>query len=1093
MRARWSTLLALGGAPLVAARRSALPRPNLPSLLAVAFALLLPALLRPSPASAQQLDPSHLQQLRYRFIGPGGNRVSAVVGEPGNPNVYYVGAASGGVWKSTDAGAHWWPVFDSTDVQSIGSIAIDPGRPHTVWVGTGEPFIRSNVSLGDGIYRSTDGGRTWSHLGLEATGRIGRIVIDPRDPDRVYACAMGRGYGDQPERGVYRTEDGGRTWTKVLFVDEHTGCSGLALDPHDPDVLFAGMWQFVIHTWGQNSGGPGSGVFVTRDGGDHWSRLGPQDGLPPSPVGKIDVAVARSDPARVYALIETGGKGSLWRSDDGGRRWRIVSWNRLIDERPHYYTRMLVAPDDAGTVWFPSNYMYVTHDGGETIQRVPWGGDDHDMWADPHDPRRMMIGYDGGVMISVDRGRSWNPIVLPIGQMYHVAVDDRVPYFVYSNMQDDGSVRGPSNSLTGGGISSAIWTTTAGCESGFTWPDTVSGRWVWGGCYSGEVERFDLKTGHRQSVSPWPDKSLDSPAKVLRYRWNWTQPIALSPEDPSHVYVGSQVVHETTDGGRSWKVISPDLTLDDTSRMGSSGGLTPDNLGVEYGGTLFAIAESPLEAGVIWAGSNDGLVHVTRDGGAHWTNVTPDIPDLPPWGTISNIDPSLHQKGKAYISVDFHQVDDRRPYIYETDDYGKSWKKLSGGIPASPLSYVHVVREDPVRAGLLYAGTEDALYVSPDDGAHWTRLMSGLPPAPVTWLTVQSHFHDLVVATKGRGLYILDDISPLEQLTPAVLASRAHLFRPRDAYRFRTVSTPRGVPNDRSRGRNPPYGADLDYFLKSKAKGPVRVTITDDSGRVVRRLTGRGEAGIDRVWWDLRYPPTDEVELRTTPAAHPHIWEEKRFRGKKTREIYHWGIEPPKRGPLVNPGTYTVTVVADGDTLTAPLTVLKDPNTAGTLDDVRAQTKLWKAVYDDIDAVVSMINRTEVVRKQIEDLPVSLQGRADSATVMEAARAVDDSALAVEDLLFQRYLAAADVKTYPAEMKLYLKLVWLAGEVGDGAGDVAGSPDLAPTTQDVEVFHLLEGRLEEARTEFDHLMGTTVPAFNAAMDAKGIGLVVPGA
>ncbi len=1046
-----------------------------------------------SQSSAQIIDSAVYRSLRYRFIGPGGNRVSAVIGEPGNPNAYYVGAASGGVWKSSDAGANWKPIFDSQDVQSIGALAIDKSQPHTIWVGTGEPFIRSNVSIGDGIYKSTDGGKTWHHMGLEKTGRIGRIVISPLNPDIVYACAQGNDYGPQQERGVYRTTDGGKTWKKVLFVNEHTGCSGLAIDVNNPNILFAGMWQYVIKTWGQDSGGPGSGVFVSRNGGDTWTRLTLKEGLPKPPLGKIAVAVAPNNSDRVYALIETGGRGSLWRSDDGGHHWHIVNYSRLINERPHYYTRMLIDPDDYNTVWFPSNGMYVSHDGGETIDRIPWGGDNHDMWADPTNGKRMMLGFDGGVGISVNRGRSWNYIVLPIGQMYHVTVDNKVPYNVYSNMQDDESVEGPSNLPGNYDIPSAIWHTTAGCESGFSYPDTVTNRWVWGGCYSGEVARYDRKTRHTQSVTPWPEKSLDSPARYLKYRWNWTQPIAISPHDHNKIYTGSQYVHMTTDGGKTWKIISPDLTLDDTTRMGSSGGLTPDNLGVEYWGTLFAIAESPVKAGVIWAGSNDGLVHVTLNGGKNWRNVTKNIPDLPPYGTISNIEPSRFSAGTAYISVDFHQVDDRAPYIYKTTDYGRHWTKITDGIPHSVFSYVHVVREDPHRRGLLFAGTENALYVSFDDGGHWHHLQNNLPHAPVSWLTIQPDFHDLVVSTKGRGLYILDDITPLEQLTPGILDSDVHLFHPRPAYRFRKVHVYRGSSQDHSAGENPPYGASINYYLKNATSKKVTVEILSDSGRVIRSFQTPAKKGINRIWWDLRYPPTKTVELRTTPAAYPQIWEEKRFRGKKTREIYHWGISEPKLGPLVMPGYYTVRLIMGEKQQTASLKVLKDPNTLGSLADVRSETDLWLNIYHDINDVVSMINRIERIRKQIQDMPVYLYGNADSAAVMEKANILNRKAETIEYHLFMRYLAAGDTKTYPAPMKLYLKLVWLAGEVGTGAGDVAGDPDYPPTTQDIQVFKLLDQRLQKEKTDFKVFMSREVTDFNSSVQQMGIGrIVIPG-
>ena len=506
-----------------------------------------PAAATPTaPPDAKPTDP--YAALAYRFIGPPGNRVSAVVGVPGEPNTYYVGAASGGVWKSTDAGVHWKPIFDDQPAQSIGAIAIAPSDPNVVWVGTGESFIRSNVSLGNGVYRSTDAGKTWTHAGLEKTGRISRVVIDPRNPDVVFVAALGTCYGPQQERGVFRTTDGGKTWERVLFVDENTGASDLSMDATNPRILFAGMWPIEIKTWGRKSGGPGGGVYVSRDGGSTWKQL-EGHGLPEPPIGKIAVAVAPSDPQRVYALIETGQRGSLWRSDDGGEKWKRVNASRLLNERPHYYTRMLVMPDNANEVYFPSNGMGATWDGGETTEGIRWGGDNHDMWADPKDPRRMMIGNDGGVQISTTRGRQWSFVRLPIGQIYHVATDNRVPYMVYGQMQDDGSMRGPSNSRRGGRIHPALWTTTAGCETGWNIPDPVDPDIVWGGCYAGVVERFDAKTGLSRSVSVWPERTMGAPAKDVKLRMNWTFPLAISPHDHQTVYVGSQYVHATSDGG----------------------------------------------------------------------------------------------------------------------------------------------------------------------------------------------------------------------------------------------------------------------------------------------------------------------------------------------------------------------------------------------------------------------------------------------------------------------------------------------------------------------------------------------------------------
>jgi photosystem II stability/assembly factor-like uncharacterized protein len=1054
----------------------------------------------PAAAEARPADP--YPGLKYRFIGPPGNRVSAVVGVSGDPSTYYAGAASGGVWKSTDGGIHWKPIFDEQPAQSIGSIAIAPSDPNVVWVGTGEPFIRSNVSLGNGIYKSTDAGKTWKHVGLEKTGRIGRIAIDPGNPDRVFAAALGTCYGAQQERGVYRTTDGGKTWERVLFVDENTGVSDLAMDPNNPRTLFAGAWQIDIKTWGRKSGGPGSGVFVSRDGGTTWKRI-TGHGLPEPPLGKIAVAVASSDSQRVYALIETGQRGSLWRSDDGGEKWKLVNHSRLLNERPHYYTRMLVMPDNANEVYFPSNMMGVTYDGGETAEQIRWGGDNHDMWADPKDPRRMMIGSDGGVSISTTRGRQWGQTRLPIGQMYHVTTDTRIPYFVYGQMQDDGSMRGPSVVPGAGGISPAQWTSTAGCETGWATPDPVDPDIVWGGCYAGVVERFDAKTGMARTVSPWPERTMGANAGEIKLRMNWTFPIAISPHDHNTVYVGSQYVYSTSDGGQTWKALSPDLTTNDKSMMGDSGGLTVDNLSVEYAGVIYSIAESPLEKGVIWAGTNDGQVQVTRDGGAHWSNVTPGIPGLPAKGTVDSVEPSRFDAGTCYIAVDLHQVDNRDPFLYKTADYGKTWKAIASNIPKSPLSYAHVLREDPFRKGLLYAGTENALYISFDDGGRWEPLQGKLPHAPIYWMTIQQHFHDLVVGTYGRGFYILDDVTPLEQLNDAVRASASHLFDPRPAYRFRSTSRPNLVPAGAAQGQNPPYGAAINYWLKdppkvpekendgetesaAPKKNPIEITIWDSAAKKVRTIKGTNKAGINRVTWDLAYEPTVDVRIRTTPSGNPHIWEEKRFVGKDHRGVFYYGINVPKKGPLVAPGTYTVKLTVEGKEIgTRPLTVLKDPRSGRSDADVAASAKFSHGIYSDISAAARMINEIEWTRKQLEDFRRMLKAGNADKPVFDQADELEKKARALEDKLLQPTLAEGDQKSFRGPLELYLKFIWLQAESGVSGSDVSGNSDYPPTQPELDVYALLSGQLAAARKEFDDFHDKAVPAFNDAMRAKG--------
>ena len=1032
-------------------------------------------------------------QLRYRHIGPVGNRVIAVVGLPGDPTIYYVGAASGGIFKTTDGGVTWEPVFDSQPVSSIGSLAVAPSDPNVVWAGTGETFIRSNVSQGTGIYKSTDAGKTWVCMGLEGTGRIGRIVIDPRDPDIVFAAAMGHCYGPQQERGVFRTTDGGKTWTRVLFVDENTGCSDIAMDPSNPRILFAGMWPMLIRTWGRWSGGPGGSIHVSRDGGDTWRRL-QGSGLPATEIGKVGLAVAAGDPERVYALIETADEG-LWRSDNGGASWSHVNRDHALLNRPLYYTRVAVSPANADEVYFPATRFHMSKDGGRTIERFNvWGGDHHDMWIDPEDADRMIVGNDMGVAISTNRGRTWRGLELPIAQMYHVATDNRIPYYVYGNRQDGTSYRVPSNSRTGGNIPRGLWHPVGGFESGHAVIDPVDENIVWSGNYDGMLDRFDLRTMQSRAVSVWPESIQGWAAGDMKYRFQWTFPIAVSPHDHNRVYVGSQFVHRTTDGGHSWQVISPDLSTNDPEKMGITGGITVDDASPLAACTLFALAESPLSEGEIWAGTNDGLLHVTRDGGTTWVNLTKNIPNLPPWGTFSNIEPSRHKAGWCYITVDLHQVNDRDPYVYKTEDYGKTWKRLGSDIPRTPLSYAHCVREDPERPGLLFLGLENAVYVSFNDGANWAPLQTNLPHAPAHWLTVQEHFGDLVVGTYGRGFWILDDITPLRQWTPEVRKAEAHLFAPRPAYRFRPVEVPTGAPNDPSFGRNPPYGAAIHYYLRAEPEEEVVITITDGAGRVVRTLRtevpdkddgdddeGEGrrggaamsvpkKAGVNRIWWDLRWDNTEEIRLWTPTVGHEHA-------GVGSKGWRRFPLGRFQRGPLVEPGVYNVKLAVGGREFTRELTVLKDPNTAGTEADIQEQTALLLEIHGMTNAVAGLINRAELVRKQLADLGIVLEKHEEAGPVLEAARALDKKIIAFEDFFFPVGMTGSgDSLRWPD--KFYAKLGFLVRHVAQA--------DFPPTTQQREVHALFKGQLAAREAEFRRLVEEDVAALNGMLRDRNI-------
>lgn len=1053
--------------------------------------LLVAILFILTSAHAQQ---TNTDALRWRYIGPVGNRTTSIAGVPGQPYIYYAGSASGGIFKTTDGGVHWDAIFDAQPVSSVGSLAVAASDPNIVWAGTGEAWIRSHISVGQGIYKSTDAGKTWKLMGLEKTGRIGHIVIDPKNPDVVLACAVGHAYGPQPERGVFRTTDGGAHWERVLFVDENCGCSDIVMDPNNPRILFAGMWPIEIHTWGRESGGPGSGLYTSRDGGASWKKITGR-GLPTRLTGKWALAMSQKNSNRIYALIETGDgvpykgqetdRGKLWRSDDGGESWRLISYDRSLGGRTHYYFRVAASPENENETYFLTAGYAVSLDGGETTRTGGGfgsspGGDNHDIWIDPTDGNRLAVANDAGVSLSVNRGRTWQRIQLPNGQMYHVTTDNRIPYYVYGNRQDGPSYRGPSRTGGGGGFGGGIiprstWIGVAGGESGWATPDPVDNDIIWSsasgsGSVGGIVEVFNLKTGQARNVEVWPDQANGSTADVLKYRFVWTMPLTISPHDHNKVYVGSQFVHQTTDGGNSWQVISPDLTLNDKSRQGFSGGLTGDNIGVEYAGVVFAIAESPKEAGTIWAGTNDGLVQITRDGGKNWTNVTKSIPNMPAWGTVSNIEASRYNAATAYITVDGHQVNNRDPWVYKTSDYGKTWKLITNGIPHSMLSYAHCVREDPTRQGLLYLGTEGGLYVSYDDGANWQPLQMNLPHAPVYWITVQENFNDLVIATYGRGFWILDDLTPIQEMTAEVLNSSAHLFTPHRAYRLRGITVPYASSDDPVAGQNPPYGAAITYYAKTAPRSEPTIKILDSAGNTVQSIRGTRNVGLNRVWWNLRTENSKEVRLRTSPLYAPEVW----VNADGWRALPEGG----RMTVLVPPGNYTVKLTIDGQEFSQPITVVKDPNSVGSDADIQRQTAMLMDLRKDLESAADMVNQIEMIRAQLDTLRQLVR----DASVKTAADDLEKKLTDIEDNLIQRRLTGQGQDTVRWPPKLISKINYLAGGVSGG--------DYPPNTQQQEVKSIFESQLADLRKRLDAVVSGDVANFNRLLREKGIGNVI---
>lgn len=1021
---------------------------------------------------AQKQDPSVFKELNFRFIGPEGNRAIAIAGEPGNPMVSYIGAASGGLWKTTDGGIQWTPITDSLNVSSAGSVALAPSDANQVWMGTGETFlIRPAHAMGDGIYKSMDAGKTWERKGLEKTGRIGKVVVHPSNPNIVYAAALGHTYGPQQERGVYRTKDGGKSWKRILFVDESTGAADITIDPKNPNILYAAMWSIHINTWGLRSGGSGGGIYRSKDGGDTWEPL-TKKGLPGGskrPVGKTAVALCYNNPNVVYALFEINSP-ELWRSDDKGESWKLMSQDHTMNERAPYYTRIAVAPDNPEEIYFMSVRFSKSEDGGKTLMKNPprGGGDNHDMWIDPMNPDRMMVAHDGCASMSLNRGKSFQSVVLPIAQMYHVSTDDQVPYYVYGNRQDGWSYRGPSNSQQGY-IPVGLWHGVGGCESGFAKPDPNDNTIVWSGCYDGGLERYDLKTGYAREVRVWPEAGYGWAPSELKYRWHWNFPLSFSPHTKHRVYVGSQFVHQSDDGGQSWQVISPDLTLNRKDHQQSSGGVAIDNLMTFDGATLFAIEESKIEKGVIWTGSNDGQVQLTKDGGRSWKNITSNIPNLPEWGTIASIFPSKYQKGTAYITVDLHQMGDFGTYIYKTTNYGETWKPIVGDVPQSVHSFAHVLIEDPKKQGMLYLGLDNGIYISHNDGANWMPLKNNLPPAPVYWLTVQERFDDLVVGTYGRGYYILDDLSAIRQYD-SDKSGEVQVFDLRNSYRFSNKESIKTDGSSFSSGRNPAYGTPINYYLPDTSSNEITIAILNESKEVIRTLEGSRKKGVNRVMWDLRYEPTFKPRLRVQPPGRPWV----QLNGEGWRPLVTWDLDlwRGQFGPKVVPGKYTAVIKVDDQEFTKELNVLKDPNTSGSIEDIKKQVALSLELRDAMNVAVTMINKVEIIRAELVALTPSLKKKSDAKEAERLAQV----AQSVAGKLYDIHLTGAREDAFRSPMKLYGRLSALASDI-NGSGI-----DFKPTNQQGEVYQVLNKRLIDAKSEFESLVDHDIKAFNEKLN-----------
>jgi photosystem II stability/assembly factor-like uncharacterized protein len=1041
-----------------------------------------------SPAAAQPFDPSLFAGMRWRLVGPfRGGRTLTAAGVPGEPEHFYFGAVGGGVWESLNAGRTWEPIFDRQPVASIGAIAVAPSNPKVLYAGSGEADMRSDISYGNGMYRSQDGGKTWTAIGLSDSRQIGKILVDPKDPDLVFVAVLGHGYGPNPERGVYRSKDGGKSWKKVLGKDDDTGAIDLAFDPRNPKTIFASLWQTRRPPWNTYppSNGPGSGLYRSSDGGEGWKEVR-GNGLPSEKLGRIGIAFAPSEPGRLYALVDAK-EGGLYASKDGGGSWTRASSDSRIWGRGWYFGGVTVDPKDPDTVYVCNTAIYRSTDGGKTfvpIKGAPGGDDYHELWIDPKDSRRMIVASDQGAAVSVDGAKTWSSWYnQPTAQFYHVATDDRFPYWIYGAQQDSGAAATPSRTDYGTILLRDWRPIAAGGENGYIAPDPADANILWGGA----AGRFDQTTLQEQNLDP----TLGYPGE---YRSTWTLPLTFSPRDPKALYYSNQFLFKTADGGAHWEKISPDLTREDPGVPANLDPVTSkDTPALVPGprhGVIYTIAPSPLRDGDIWCGTDDGLIWRTRDEGKHWDSVTPR--DLSPWSKVGILEASRFDAETVYAAIDRHRLDDLSPHILRTKDGGKTWTEITQGIPAGHS--VNVVREDPVRPKLLYAGTELGVFVSFDEGDHWQPLQLNLPACSVRDISIRRD--DLVIATHGRSFWVLDDLAPLRELDGRVAQSEAWLFAPREAVRLHPAGfqgTP--FPRDEPAGENPPSGAILDYALKTASPAPVTIEILDGKGDLVRRFASDDKPrspDLQRIqitpdWAAAASPPA------ASPGMHRLSWD-LRFAAPKGLPVSAFF---GSAGLWAPPGRYTVRLTAAGRTLTQSLVVKKDPRIKATDSDLIRQFELGRQIEAERVRLAAALRQSDEIRKQLLGLcPSNLSGGPCGPPNPLAAlrsRATGKSATEVET--FSKKFEAIAGPPAPA-----------AGEdFGEGPGAPESlrrlstsfqqfaraieSADAAPTPDALSGFLQRRSTLSQSLSRWQSLLQTDLPRVNESLTAAGLAIL----
>ena len=1036
--------------------------------------LLATILLASSTLCAQ--DVNSMKALKWRLVGPfRGGRVSAVTGVESQPGVYYFGGAIGGVWKTTNSGFSWDCVSDGQPfgTTSIGDIAVSESDPNVVYAGTGEYAIRGNVSVGDGMYRSSDAGKSWKHIGLENTRQISRVRVSPKNPDLVYVAALGHVWGQNDDRGIYRSKDGGKTWDKILSHGPKAGASELIFDPTNSNILYAAFWEVYRKPWDLESGGPGSGIYKSVDGGDNWTELTKNPGLPKGVIGNIGLTVSAANPDRVWAIIEAE-EGGVFRSDDAGKTWKKMNDQRKLRQRAWYYGRIFADPKDVDKVYATNVGFFRSDDGGKSWNTISVPhGDNHDLWISRSDPERMIEGNDGGATISMNGGKNWSSEDnQPTAQFYRVALDDDFPYHAYGAQQDNTTV-GIATRSASGAITEREWHPVGGGESGWIAPYPKDSNVTFAGSYDGLLTRYDHKDGQTRSVTVWPDNEMGWAPDKLKYRFQWTFPLLFSLHDPDLMYAGGNVLFSSTDQGQTWKPISGDLTRNDKSKQISSGGpITKDNTSVEYYDTIFTVEESPLKKGMLWVGSDDGLVHLTRDGGGHWENVTPK--GAPEWIQINSMEASPFEPGTAYIAGTMYKYDDDKPYLYKTVDYGKSWQQITNGIPDG--AFTRCIREDPNKKDLLYAGTETGIYISFNGGTKWQSLQLNLPVTQVADLAIQKREHELVAATHGRAFWIFDDTNVLAQMTDSLTNEDVHLFEPKHAYR---AAFGRGFGRAAvGAGSNPASGAVVYYWLKNKTTSEATLEFLDESGKLIKKFSSKPEKpehaepgmaseeeddegprrggkpaivateqGLNRFEWDLHYP-----DATTFPGMI--LW------------------AGSLRGPAVVPGTYQVRLTVDGKTQTQKFEVRKDPRVLTSPEQYSAQLEMSLQMRDKLSRTNEAVIQIRQVRKQIDDLATRLQGAAPtdkSRAVIEQAKSLSAEMTQVEEALYQtKSRASEDPLNFP--VKLNNKLAALLSDLE--------SADAQPTSAEQQVYEGLATEINAQLKAWTQIIDVKVPTFN---------------